>query len=242
MVEGVGKGARDLRTRVTERDRRVSLVGLATNRVFNGEPFVFNPLSPCDLIPFEPQDRRNVSYPSCIPYIYIYISPFPSFVIVSGCPNDWWGRYRIEFLEFNAFGRGYLSLSPFLPLDSSNDFLREDMKGEWTVETGWGRRRRNWKLERLESVARTLMRMEKKKKFWLIAGAQLFPWRHLEDTRISIFPSSSGDPRKSNLSTPLFLHITPNLLLSPSPSRSREIGNDRNRGYDKHRWRDDEWK
>lgn len=98
------------------------------------------------------------------------------------------------------------------------------MKGEWTVETGWGRRRRNWKLERLESVARTLMRMEKKKKFWLIAGAQLFPWRHLEDTRISIFPSSFGDPRKSNLSTPLFLHITPNLLLSPSPSRSREIG------------------
>lgn len=90
MVEGVGKGARDLRTRVTERDRRVSLVGLATNRVFNGEPFVFNPLSPCDLIPFEPQDRRNVSYPfpSCTPYIYIYISPFPSFVIVSGCPND----------------------------------------------------------------------------------------------------------------------------------------------------------
>lgn len=74
-MEGVGKGARDLRTRVTERDRRVSLVGLATNRVFNGEPFVFNPLSPCDLIPFEPQDRRNVSYPfpSCTPYIYIYI-------------------------------------------------------------------------------------------------------------------------------------------------------------------------
>lgn len=74
-MEGVGKGARDLRTRVTERDQRVSLVGLATNRVFNGEPFVFNPLSPCDLIPFEPQDRRNVSYPfpSCTPYIYIYI-------------------------------------------------------------------------------------------------------------------------------------------------------------------------
>lgn len=76
-MEGVGKGARDLRTRVTERDRRVSLVGLATNRVFNGEPFVFNPLSPCDLIPFEPQDRRNVSFPSYTIYIYIYISiPF----------------------------------------------------------------------------------------------------------------------------------------------------------------------
>lgn len=39
-VEGDGKGARDLGTRVTERDRRVSLVGLATNRVFNGEPLV----------------------------------------------------------------------------------------------------------------------------------------------------------------------------------------------------------
>lgn len=73
--------------------------------------------------------------------------------------------------------------------------------GEKELETG----------ETGKTVARTLMRMEKKKKkFWLIAGAQLFPWRHLEDTRISIFPSSSssGDPRKSNLSTPLFLHIT----------------------------------
>lgn len=152
------------------------------------------------------------------PVHHIYISPFPSFVIVSGCPNDWWGRYRIEFLEFNAFGRGYLSLSPFLPLDSSNDFLREDMKGEWTVETGWGRRRRNWKLERLESVARTLMRMEKKKKFWLIAGAQLFPWRHLEDTRISIFPSPSPPAILANPICPrrysFILHLTSS---SPPP-------------------------
>lgn len=98
--------------------------------------------------------------------------------------------------------------------------------GEKELETG----------ETGKTVARTLMRMEKKKKkFWLIAGAQLFPWRHLEDTRISIFPSSSssGDPRKSNLSTPLFLHITPNLPSFFTFKRDWQ-GNDRNRGYDKH--------
>lgn len=92
------------------------------------------------------------------------------------------------------------------------------MKGEWTVETGWGRRRRNWKLERLESVARTLMRMEKKKKFWLIAGAQLFPWRHLEDTRISIFPSPSPPAILANPICPrrysFILHLTSS---SPPP-------------------------
>ena len=198
MVEGDGKGARDLRTRVTERDRRVSLVGLATNRVFNGEPFAFNPLSPCDLILLQSQDRRN-------PVHYIYISiPFICHRI--GLPE----RLMVADIELNFSNLtrldGDISFLPWIPRFSS--IWRENGRsrvGEKELETG----------ETGKTVARTLMRMEKKKKkkkkkFWLIAGAQLFPWRHLEDTRISIFPSSSssGDPRKSNLSTPLFLHIT----------------------------------
>ena len=131
MVEGDGKGARDLRTRVTERDRRVSLVGLATNRVFNGEPFAFNPLSPCDLILLQPQDRRNPVH-----YIYIHLhslhlSSYRVARTIDGC------RYRIEFLEFNAFGRIHLLPS----LDSSIFF---DMKREWTVESG-GEGTGNWR-------------------------------------------------------------------------------------------------
>lgn len=111
MVEGDGKGARDLRTRVTERDRRVSLVGLATNRVFNGEPFAFNPLSPCDLILLQSQDRRN-------PVHYIYISiPFICHRI--GLPE----RLMVADIELNFSNLtrldGDISFLPWIPRFSS---------------------------------------------------------------------------------------------------------------------------
>lgn len=113
MVEGDGKGARDLRTRVTERDRRVSLVGLATNRVFNGEPFAFNPLSPCDLILLQSQDRRNPVH-----YIYIYISiPFICHRI--GLPE----RLIVADIELNFSNLtrldGDISFLPWIPRFSS---------------------------------------------------------------------------------------------------------------------------
>lgn len=135
MVEGDGKGARDLRTRVTERDRRVSLVGLATNRVFNGEPFAFNPLSPCDLIPLQLQDRRN-----SVHYIYISI-PFICHRI--GLPE----RLMVADIELNFSNLtrldGYISPSFLGFLDSLR--YEERMDGR-----EWGRR--NWKLERLERL------------------------------------------------------------------------------------------
>lgn len=234
MAEGVGKGARDLRTRVTERDRRVSLVGLATNRVFNGEPFVFNPLSPCDLIPFEPQDRRNVSYPffSCTPYIYIYLhslhlSSYRVARTIDGADIE---------LNFSNLTRldGDISHSPlgFLERSSSRRY-----EGRMDGRDGVGKKEKELETGETGKCSANANENGEEEEVLVDSWCTAVPMETLGGHsyfNLSLL-LSSGDPRKSNLSTPLFLHITPNLLLSPSPSRSREIGNDRNRGYDKHR-------